>query len=104
MLGFHGKTDLEAFWTDAAVRQAAVQFKKERQEQARDGQGTSGVADPYEKNELHNEQEQRAKLRESMEQAGQQTPSGEGQLDRLEQLEQKREQAESLSPERNTEQ
>lgn len=62
------------------------------------------MASPHEKNELHDEQEQRARLRESMEQAGQQAPSPEGQLDRLEELQNQREQAEPLFPDEETEQ
>lgn len=104
VLGLHGKTDTEAFWLDAAVRNATVQFKKERQEQARSGGTGAGVATPQQKDELQSEQEQRANLRESMEQAGQQTPSAEGQLERLDEIQEQREQAESLFPDEETEQ
>jgi len=93
VLGLHGKTDLEAFWLDAAVRQATVQFRKERQEQAQNQRTGAGTASAQQHNELHAEQEQRADLRESMEQAGQQAPSPEGQLERLDELHEQREQA-----------
>lgn len=90
----HTTTALEAFWTDAAVRQATVQFQKEQRDDAQSGTN-AGAATGQQKDELHDEQEQRARLRESMEQAGQQAPSPEGQLERLEELRAEREQADT---------
>lgn len=98
-MGLNEQTRLEAFWTDAAVRQATVQFKQDQQDDATGS--SSGVASPQQKDELHDDQEQRAKIRESMEQAGQQTPSPDGQLDRLDELEKQREQAEPLFDDNN---
>jgi len=91
----HTTTALEAFWTDAAVRQATVQFQNEQKKNAQQGGTEAGAATPQQKDELQDEQEQRARLRESMEQAGQQTPSPEGQLERLEELRDKRESADT---------
>lgn len=91
------QTRLEAFWTDAAVRQATVEFQNERKKEAQQGGTKAGTATPQEKNQLHGEQEQRAKLRESMEQAGKQAPSPEGQLDQLQEIREQREQAEPLT-------
>lgn len=93
MLGLHHQTDLEAFWTDATVRHAATTYKNEKKKEAQQNHDSAGAASPQEKSQLQNEQEQRAKLRESMKQAGKQAPSGEGQLDRLSKVREKREQA-----------
>lgn len=92
VLGLHDQTDLEAFWTDAAVRHATVQFKDEQREEAKSNASSAGTATPREQNQLHDEQEQRARMRESMQQAGKQAPSPEGQLDRLKEVREKREQ------------
>lgn len=97
VLGLHEQTDLEAFWTDAAVRQATAQFKKEQVDNA--DPNSAGTATKHEKKQLHNEQEQRADLRESMEQAGQQTPSPEGQLERLDELRSQRKQTDNTPSE-----
>jgi hypothetical protein len=77
---------MEAFWVDAAVRHAGVQFENERRKEAEQSHGKAGTASPSEKDELHDNQEQRARLRESMEQAGQLAPDPDGQMDALEEL------------------
>lgn len=89
----HEQTSTEQYWMDAGIRQATAEHKKEKQDEVRENQNTAGAASPREKDKLHKEQEQRAELREAMEQTGKQTPDPEGQLELLESLEERRDAA-----------
>jgi len=84
------------FWFNAQVRSATAQFKKKKQEEARNNADSPGTADPQQRRELHQRQEDRAKTRESMQQAGMHAPSPDGQLSTLDQVRQDEQQAESL--------
>jgi hypothetical protein len=86
----------ERFWLNAQVRAATAQFVNEKKEQQRDNATSAGTADPREEQELHDRQDSRADTRESMQQAGMQAPSPDGQKQRLQELQQQEEQAESI--------
>jgi len=68
------------FRINSRIRANVAEFKREKQEQARNG---GGVASPQQRRELLQEQEERAKTREAMKEADKRAPSPEGQLDRL---------------------
>jgi len=95
----HGTNDMppaEQFWFNAQVRAATAKFMNEQREQARDSATSAGVADPQQERELHQRQEDRANARESMQEAGMHAPSPDGQLQQLNELQQQREQSESI--------
>jgi len=92
-------TDLspaDRFWFNAQVRAATAQFKQQKQEEARDAQSSAGAATPQQERELHERQDERAKTRESMQEAGMDAPSPDGQLQQLREVEQAEQEAESL--------
>lgn len=71
---------IEQFWLNSKIRAATA---KHIEDNRKDGQ-SAGVATPQEKEELVEGQDQRAKNREQMQEAGVSTGSLEGQLDALE--------------------
>ena len=92
-------TDLspaDRFWLNAQVRAATAQFKQRKQEEAQGAHTSAGTATPQQERELHERQDERAQTRESMQEAGMNAPSPDGQLQQLREVEQAEQEAESL--------
>lgn len=86
----------DRFWFNAQVRAATAEFKERKQEEARDAQSSAGAASPQEQREMHDRQNDRANARESMQEAGMNAPSPDGQLSQLQELQEQEAQAESI--------
>lgn len=81
-------TRAERFWLNAQVRAATAHFLNEQADEQQSRAQSAGTASAQDEQELHDRQDSRADTRESMEQAGMQAPSTDGQLQRLQELQQ----------------
>lgn len=88
ILGIQNMAQGQRFHLDYDIYAATASHIEEQREQRRDQMNprNSRVASPQERTNMIQDQEDRAKQRESMDQAGMQAPSPDGQLSQLEEV------------------